>query len=279
MPSLKGIRVALLEARMSGELADLVRRFGGVPYSAQAVREVPRLEQVPALIDALSEGRFSIVVFLTGVGVMALMREAERIGRLEEALTALRATTIACRGPKPSAALNRYNVPVQIKAIEPYTTMELLDGLKGVDLRVNGVALVHYGERNQVLANELAARGARLEEWCLYEWLLPEDIRPLAALVGHLIDRRVDAIAFTSQIQCRNLFRLAADVGKSDELESVLNNHTIVAAIGPVCATALRALGITPDVLPAHPKMGPLIAALADYVDLSDETSARGVNP
>jgi len=256
---------------MSGELSDLVRRLGGVPYSAPAVREVPRLEQVPALIDALSERRFSIVVFLTGVGVMALMREAERLGRLEEALTALRATTIACRGPKPSAALNRYNVPIQIKAIEPYTTLELLDGLSGVDLSAKGVALVHYGEPNHVLANELTARGARLEEWCLYEWLLPEDIRPLAALVGHLIDRRVDAIAFTSQIQCRNLVRLAAEVGKADELVSVLNDHTIVAAIGPVCAAALRAQGITPDVQPAHPKMGPLIAALADYVELSDE--------
>ena len=273
MSSLNGARVALLEARMSGELADIVRRFGGVPCSVEAVREVPRLEQVPALIDALSGGRFSIVLFLTGVGVMALMREAERLGRLDEALTALRATTIGCRGPKPSAALNRYNVPVQIKAIEPYTTKELLDGLTGVDLSATGVALVHYGEPNHELATELTARGARLEEWCLYEWELPEDIGPLAALVGDLIDRRVDAIAFTSQIQCRNLFRLAADAGKSGELVRVLNDHTIVAAIGPVCAAALRALGITPDVQPAHPKMGALIAALADYVELSDEVS------
>jgi len=83
MSSLNGVRVALLEARMSGELSDLVRRFGGVPYSAQAVREVPRLERVPELIDALSEGRFAIVVFLTGAGVMAVVREAERLGRLE----------------------------------------------------------------------------------------------------------------------------------------------------------------------------------------------------
>jgi uroporphyrinogen-III synthase len=91
--------------------------------------------------------------------------------------------------------------------------------------------------------------------------------------VAHLIDRRVEAIAFTSQIQFRNLFRLAADVGKADELVSVLNDHTIVAAIGPVCAAALRARGITPDVVPAHPKMGPLIGALADYVEQSHEAS------
>jgi len=259
---------------MSGELSDLVRRFGGVPHAAPAVREVPRLEQVPALIDALSEGRFSLVVFLTGAGVMALTREAERLGRLEETLTALRAVTIACRGPKPLAALKRYQVPVAMKAVEPYTTKELLDDLNAVDLSARGVALVHYGEPNELLAGELRARGARLEEWCLYEWLMPEDIGPLGALVDDLIDRRVDAIAFTSQIQCRNLFRLAADVGKAAELVRVLNDHTIVAAIGPVCAAALRALGVAPDILPAHPKMGPLIAALADYVELTDETQS-----
>jgi uroporphyrinogen-III synthase len=270
MSSLNGIRVALLETRMSGELSDLVRRFGGVPCAAHAVREVPRLERVPALIDALSQGRVSLVVFLTGVGVMALMREAERLGRLDETVAALRAVRIACRGPKPSAALTRYRLTAAFKAIEPYTTKELLESLVDINLDAQGVALVHYGERNHLLAEKLTARGARLEEWCLYEWLMPEDVAPLAALVDQLIDRRVDAIVFTSQIQCRNLFRLATALGKAGELASVLGAHTIVAAIGPVCADALRAVGITPDVLPAHPKMGPLVAALADYVELSD---------
>ena len=256
---------------MSGELADLVRRFGGVPCAAQAVREVPRLERVPALIDALSERRFSLVVFLTGVGVMALMRAAERLGRLDETVAALRAVPIACRGPKPSAALNRYGATAAFKAVEPYTTKELLDSLVDVNLEAQGVALVHYGERNRLLVDELTARGASVEEWCLYEWLMPENVAPLTALVDQLIDRQVDAIAFTSQIQCRNLFHLAGDLGKAGELTNVLREHTIVAAIGPVCADALRALGITPDVLPAHPKMGPLVAALADYVELSAE--------
>ena len=39
MSSLNGTRVALLESRMSGELADLVRRHGGEPRCVPAVRE------------------------------------------------------------------------------------------------------------------------------------------------------------------------------------------------------------------------------------------------
>ena len=69
--SLNGERVALLEARMSVELAAMVERFGGVPYSVPAVRETPleQPEDVGAFVDALCAGRFAIVVFMTGVGV------------------------------------------------------------------------------------------------------------------------------------------------------------------------------------------------------------------
>ncbi len=38
---LKGARVALLEGRMSGELANLVRHYKGEPYSVPALREEP----------------------------------------------------------------------------------------------------------------------------------------------------------------------------------------------------------------------------------------------
>ena len=255
---------------MSGEMSALIERCGGVPCSAPAVRELPRLEQVPSIVDALSAGRFSIAVFLTGVGVTTLLREAERLGRLEETLTALRMMTVVCRGPKPLAALTRHDVPVSIRAMSPYTTTELLDALTGVAIAARDLLLVHYGEPNQILADALRARGARLEEVCLYEWLMPEDCGPLTALLSDLIDRRITVIAFTSQIQCRHLFQLAQQLGKADQLLEALIDDTIVAAIGPVCAAALRAYGIIPDVQPAQPKMGPLVTALADYIDLLD---------
>jgi uroporphyrinogen-III synthase len=271
MPTLGGARVALLEARMSKELADLVERFGGRPYCVPSVREarLPPLEHVAAFIAALCAGRFSAVVFLTGVGVAALLREADSEGHLAETLNALRQTTTVCRGPKPAAVLRRHDVPIGLSAAEPFTTTELLDALLAIDLDGKDVALVHYGERNGALADALEARGAVLDELCLYEWVMPDDVEPLRTLVRDLIDGGVDAVAFTSQVQCRHLFQVAADLGKSEDLVDALSSRVVVAAIGPVCAAALKALGVTPRVLPAHPKMGPMIAALADYFELA----------
>lgn len=275
MPALKGLKIALLESRMSGELSEIVRRVGGTPYAVPAVCEAPRLDEVPLFISRLTDRRFSLVIFLTGVGVTALLKEAERLGCLAGVLVALRATTVACRGPKPSAVLRRHDVPVHVHAVEPYTTTELLDALSGTEINGNDVALLHYGELNHALADALKARGAAVDECVLYEWALPEDRAPLTALIRDLIEGRVDAIAFTSQVQCKHLFDVAAASGSADALSRALTNNTIVAAIGPVCAAALRAKGVVPDVIPAHPKMGSLIAALADYVERSGDPSRR----
>ena len=254
---------------MSREMAGLVERFGGRPYSVPAVREapIPDAGTIEPFLNALCAGSFSLVVFLTGAGVTALLREAERLERLAETIDGLRRTSIACRGPKPAAVLRRHDVPIQVSAAEPYTTAELLAALNALDLSGTRVAIVHYGERNRVLAEALEARGADLEELCLYEWLLPEDLSPLRTLVGELIAGAVDAIAFTSQIQGRHLFQVAAEMGRSDDLTNALNTRTVVASIGPVCDAALRTLGVVPRVQPAHPKMGSLISALADYID------------
>ena len=270
MPSLSGKRVALLEARMSVEIAAMVARFGGLPYSVPSVREMPveLPAETAAFVDALCAGRFSVVIFMTGVGASALLREAEKTAQLDAALVALRGAMTVCRGPKPVAVLRRQDVQVNITAAEPHTTVELLQALEGVELNGQSVALVHYGERNEVAAQGLEKRGAAVSEICLYEWRLPDDVAPLQRLVDEIIGGKVDAVAVTSQIQIRHLFQIADGLGKSAALADALNRKVVVAAVGPVCATALRSFGVIPHVQPSHPKMGPMMRALADYFEL-----------
>src|SRR5689334_5675596 len=103
MPTLHGARVGLLESRLSTELAELVRRMGGTPVVAPSVREIPRPDETAAFVDKLASGHFNLVIFQTGVGTAALLRDAEQRGRLADVLAAVGAATIVCRGPKPTA--------------------------------------------------------------------------------------------------------------------------------------------------------------------------------
>jgi uroporphyrinogen-III synthase len=269
--SLSGKRIALLEARMSGELSSMVERMGGVPFSAPAVRETPleQPEETTRFVDALCGGRFDIVVFMTGVGATALLRESEKLGRLDAALGALRRAATVCRGPKPVAVLRRHDVQVNAVAAEPHTTAELLQSLDAIGVKDKTVALVHYGERNETAADALRQKGATVDELCLYEWRLPDDTAPLERLVVDIIEGRIDALAVTSQIQIRHLFQIADRLGMGAALTDALSRRAVVAAVGPVCASALRARGVVPHVQPSHPKMGPMLIALADYFELT----------
>jgi uroporphyrinogen-III synthase len=264
--TLQDIRVAVLEARMSGEMADLVRRYGGIPVSVPAVSEVPIncAPEVAEFIDAISRGTTHCVVFFTGVGVTTLLSEAERLGRQSELVAALKNLTIVCRGPKPSAPLRKLGIPITLNAREPFTTYELLDELNKLDLRDKVVGIVHYGERNEMLTEALHEHGAKLHELCLYMWLLPEDLSPLQDLVDDCLWQRVDAMAFTSQVQVRHLFLIASRMGCSHQLATALQNDVVVASVGPTCTAVLQEYGVVPHVIPEHPKMGHLIKALAD---------------
>jgi uroporphyrinogen-III synthase len=254
---------------MGRELENLVRRYGGRPRSAPALREAPR--EAPVDLDAflarLCAGGFQLVIFQTGVGVTTLLQEAGGRGQLDATIHALRHATVACRGSKPAAALRRFGVSTTIAAREPFTSAELLDALQSIALAGVDAALVHYGERNEPLAEALRHRGARVEELCLYEWQLPDNVEPLRELIADVIEARVDAVAFTSKVQCRHLFQVAAAMGCARDLADALNARTTVAVIGPVCRAALREHGVTSHVMPATPKMAPLVAAIAEYLE------------
>jgi uroporphyrinogen-III synthase len=267
MSDLQGRRIALLEGRMHGELAVLVRRHGGEPYSVPALREVPKSggEEVERLLTRLDCGVLQIVICLTGVGVMALGREAERLDRLPALLRRLKAVTTVCRGPKPVAALKRLGIVASVQTRAPHTRTELLAALEDVELAGQGVALMHYGERDVALATALQERGAQLDELCLYTWELPEELGPLRQLVRDLVAGDVDAVAFTSKAQVRHLWQVAGDMHLAQELPRALNTRVVVAAVGPTCAAELEARGVAPHVVPLHPKMGPMVLALAAY--------------
>ncbi|WNG22753.1 uroporphyrinogen-III synthase [Cystobacter fuscus] len=269
MSGLEGVRVALLEGRMTDELATLVRRHGGEPHCVPAVREQQSAsaeQEVAALLGVLMHEASPVVVLLTGAGVEALSQAAERLGRKPELLERLRRATLVCRGSKPHAALRKEGLEPSIGVKEPYTTEDVIEALAPLELEGRCVVLLHYGERNLPLLQALEGRRARIQETCLYEWRLPEDLGPLQSLVQEIIERRVGAIAFTSQVQVRHLFQVASELGRSEALTSALRNDTVVAAVGPTCASALVASGVTPHVVPERPKMGAMIVSLARFI-------------
>jgi uroporphyrinogen-III synthase len=268
MSLLGGARIALLEARLASELADLVRREGGEPVCAPAVAEalVDASALIPVIIDDIVRRRCELVVLLTGAGLTALLEQAQVTGRLPALTDALASATTVCRGPKPAAVLRRLGIPVRINARAPHTTADLLEVLPTNLVSGKGVVLLHDGGGNPALVDALRARGAWVEELRSYEWRLPEDLAPIERLVDELIDGRVDAIAFTNQVQVRHLIEIGARMQRSAALLYALRHRTVVGSIGPTCSIALSDAGVPPHVEASPPRMRPLVTSVGAYL-------------
>jgi len=276
VPSLGGKTIAITEARRAAELATLITKLGGVPYSAPAVREVLRRDQRPALdaLDRMCRREVSAIIFLTGVGARAFLSLALEAGKRDALLAALQDMFVAVRGPKPTAVLREAEVRIDLTPAEP-TSEGLLNALarRGYDVGGKVVAVQLYGEENPFLVEGLGARGATLLEIPLYEWALPEDQEPLVRLVHDLVGGRIDVVAFTSSPQIKHVFTVADRLGLRGGLVAALRDKVIVAVIGPVARAALGEYGVVPRIEPEKGTMGALLHAIA--ADLERPTAGR----
>lgn len=260
-----GARVALLESRLAVETAAMVRRLGGDPVSAPALAEedIDADAAILAFIERVGVAPADpIVVFLTGGAVSRLFAAADRLGCAAPLLACLsRALTVA-RGPKPAGALGRRGLSPSRAVPEPFTTTDVIAVLETMAVADRDVTVVHYGERSEPLIEHLAARRAHVHELMLYEWRLPDDTAALSRTIDGLIAGDISVLAFTSQVQVRHLLEVAG-ASRRDRLIAALNDHVLVGAVGPTCGAACASAGIRSAIVPDHPKLGPLLHALA----------------
>lgn len=260
-----GERIAILESRAAQQVAALVARHGGTPVSAPALSEVPDADPqaVRNLIERHAVTPPSLAIFQTGVGTRSLFDTAAELG-LERSLEAmLSRTTVAVRGPKPTAVLRGRGIRIDRSAADPFTTAQLLEAVADIPIHGGTVLVQRYGESNEALDAALRERGATPVEIPTYRWALPADTGPLLELGGELRAGTMGAVVFTSASQVRNLFTVVGAAEGDDALRAALKRTRIV-SIGPVCSDALRAAGLQVDAEAHPPKLGFLVAALEE---------------
>jgi uroporphyrinogen-III synthase len=264
--SFEGAAIAHFESRRSVELENLIRRHGGEPWAAPALSEepVPIGPAERGVIERLASANFDVVVLLTGVGTGHLLDAARSLGRLAEVRSALERRIVVARGPKPVFVLRQHGLKATHVAPEPNTTKELLETLASISVVGQRVLIVSAGESFAEPAASLRLRRALPVELQLYRWTLRDgDAARLEETAQAIIAGHIDATLFTAQVQVRHLFDVASRHDLSASLIDALRNATVVGAVGPTCADALRERGIEQHVVPDHPKMGHLVIAVA----------------
>lgn len=265
-----GLHVLALETRRSADIEQHIRACGGEPLVVPAGREIRLEPQEHAFhfADALLRGEYDLLVFLTDPGVRALIEQVRAHYSLGDFLAALRKVPIVSRGHKPAAVLAQYEIPIAAIAPEPCTWREVmreLDTRFGDSLRDMRVAVQEYAASNPEFLLLLAERTLSVTRVPLYEWALPEDVKPLRECVLGITQGYVDVVFFTTAVQVIHLFQVAAEMGCVDSLRAGLQSRVIL-SIGPSTSEELQRHGLIPDFEPSHPRIECLLSESAERI-------------
>ena len=239
-----------------------------IPCPMIAIRDAPDAEPVEAWLRWFVRGRCDDLVLMTGEGLRRRLLGLARRTDLESAfLDALRTTRKIARGPKPVRALREVGLEADIPADEP-TTEGIIAGMRRLDL--SGALRRRAAQSWQ---SESAASGFIKSVGAVPYPVLPyvyvseaHDARVLV-IINDMAAGQFDAIAFTSAPQVRRLRDLARATGRDADLLQGFR-RIVVAAVGPIVASELEALGAQVNVMPPRgtffmkPLVRELVAAL-----------------
>lgn len=249
--------VLAFESRMAEQMRGLISRFGGNPFVAPSMREIPLEvnDEVFKFGTSLHNHEIDILILLTGVGTRAMLEVLDTKWEREQTLSKLRNILLVTRGPKPLQVLREIALQATINVPEPNTWRDILDALGGEVLEGKNVAVQEYGVSNPSLLQGLRDRGAVVKRVPVYRWALPEDLNPLLQAIDKIINHHVDVVLFTSAVQVEHLLEIAKRNGHVDRLKKACS-RMMVGSIGPMASERLCLLGFPVDFEPTHSKMG-----------------------
>jgi uroporphyrinogen-III synthase len=248
--SLANRTIALAEGRQLEELAQMLEKDGATVVRCPLLSILDPADDGPALawLRELTEGRFDLIVLLTGEGLRRLLACADRHDLRAAVIGALGRTRIITRGPKPVRALKEVNLVPSLVAQAP-TTDGVIAALQSEDLRGKTFGVQLYSDSNLPLTQFLIGAGATVRTVQPYVYAPAADDERVAGLFDLMDQAKVDAIVFTSSPQIDRLFEVAHERGAEGLLMRGLGK-TKIAAVGPIVAETLQKRGLHAAICP-----------------------------
>lgn len=247
---LDGIVVLVPESRELDLFAGMLEAQGARPWRCPlvAIKDLDDPAAASAWIARLIDGRFDDVILQTGEGFRRLLALAGP--SQDAAIAAFGKVRTIVRGPKPVRALRDNGLSPGLTASQP-TSAGLIETLSGERLAGRRIGLQSYPDASPDLAAFLAAQGAEVDIVVPYAYVSDADDDRVIEAIGMMAAGEIAVAAFTSSPQVRRLAEVAHRRGLDDKLSQGLS-RTGLAAVGPVVAAALEAIGGHVTIVPAE---------------------------
>ena len=236
----------------TGALCRALEEAGAEPVLVPMIRVTPAPPgpELEAALAALPD--YDWIVFTSANAVRALAALAGAAGHEPSSLRA----RALCVGPATNAAAARAGferAPLPARVLDAESLLEVVRS--GVSVAGRRVLWPRGGAAGPELALGLREAGARVDEVIVYR--TEPAAFDAAALKGALAEGSLHALTFASPSAARSF---ASGMGEDGMRVA---RGAVVAAIGPVSASALARLGFPADVVAEGPEPALLVAALA----------------
>ncbi|GAB94587.1 uroporphyrinogen-III synthase [Kineosphaera limosa] len=276
---LGGLRVLLTNQRRAAELGAALARRGAAIVDAPVLSIVPHAdddELTDRTRDLIADPP-DVLVVTTGVGLRGWVEAADAAGLATDLLAALADTQIVARGPKAKGAILQAGLSAAWTA-ESETAAEVGEYLLAQGVEGRHVAVQHHGSGDDGLDALFADAGARVTPVVVYRVGPSPDPAAVARGIDLVADKQVDAVVFTSAPMAAEFLDRARSHGRFEEVVAACHpqGDVLAAAVGPVTAGPLQAVGIEP-IVPDRYRLGALVRELVKA--LAPRAAARVHTP
>jgi uroporphyrinogen-III synthase len=237
MPGLKDKVLAITRSeRDAKEFLQLVREQGGRAIALPVIEIVPQGPEVAEqFIDKLRKKKHYYCAFMSQQAVNILFDLAR-----DKIAPVLKSTTVIAVGPKTKQSLEEHGIKVGL-VLEKFSSFGLIDLLSRIEPAGKKIIIPRSGAANNFSTDALIRLGMDVDEILLYT-VRTRAVEPIwKEFCDLLLQKRVDAIIFTSASNVNSFFEIMDRMSK-DELQ--LDSITKVVSIGPFTSKALRDRGI-----------------------------------
>lgn len=266
--ALQGVRIGVTSDRRSSDLIDAFERRGAQVLHAPTLRITHAQEDGPLLDDtrALIAARPDLLLAITGYGIRRWFEVADAGGLGPELRTALGAADILVRGPKARGGVRTVGLDDAGMSVEE-TTASLVDKVLAEYPPGLSVGVQVHGYTDEVQLDRLRAVHRQVRIVAPYRWTAVDDTdERVQRLVAAVCARELDCVTFTSAPAVDALLAAAEGLGVYSQLVDALRGGVIAAAVGPVTAAPLEAVGVDP-IQPDRFRMGALIRLVCEHLE------------
>jgi uroporphyrinogen III methyltransferase / synthase len=256
-----GKRIVVTRPReQAAELVEALEQLGATVVEAPTVRIVPPEDFGPLDEACAALGQFNWIVFTSVNGVDYFF---QRLNAGPADARALAGSRLCPIGPGTAERLATHGLKVDLMPSE-YRAEAVLEALRGTgDLTGVTFLLPRADIAREMLSEELRKSGAVVTEVTAYRTVPVEPERDHEPdIYRMLLDRKVDAMTFTSASTVRNFVRLYGSEPVADLLQ-----HVAIASIGPVTAEAAQQSGIKTTIMPAEYTIPGLVKAIVEHFE------------